>query len=228
MNRYRKAWVAALGALAQIAVVLDQALDDGTLPASWVPWVRVTLAILTAVGVYAVRNDPAPAQTVMNVSGYDAKHLQRAFDDQLRHRRDTGSARTVLVTLVGFAIAALLVVATMLAGPAEARPRPVEHVGVTFARTCSGVLEVGFGLEVLHGRAWTWRQDDGTAVVELHHLGSAAGPGGHWEAYPARSGSGGEGRLRVDVVGLPYWDAVRIVHGGVASSQRVPEDRCPA
>lgn len=56
MNRYRKAVVATIGGLGQVALVLDQALTDGMLPPSWVPWARVALALATALGVYAVPN----------------------------------------------------------------------------------------------------------------------------------------------------------------------------
>lgn len=201
MNRYSKAWVAVAGALAQIAVVLDQALDAGALPASWVPWVRVGLALATAVGVYAVRNTPAPVE-----------HVYR--------RGDTGSARTLLVALVGFALAGLLVVATLLAGPAEAHRRTPLHVDVNDARVCSSTLLVAFDLEQLVAREWTFRQDDGAAVLQLRHHGAAAGPAGHWETVT--STSGGEGHLRAQVGGLPYWDAVRVVHRGIVSSPRLP------
>ena len=204
MNRYRKAWVAVAGALAQIAVVLDQALDDGVLPPAWVPWVRVTLALLTAVGVYAVPNAPR----VVYVRG----------------RGDRGAARPgLLAALAALGTAVLLVLATLLAGPADAHRR-VEHVDANRACLSSGaVLVVSFDLEQLHGRTWTFLEDDGAAVVELHHVGAAAGPGGHWEAYPTRTRSGGEGHLRVDVSGLPYWDAARVVHRGIASSPVLPE-----
>lgn len=200
MSNYRKAWVAIAGALAQIAVVLDQAVSAGILPDEWVPWVRVVLAVATAFGVWRVRNVP---------STYVPRH-------------DAGSTRTVLVTLVGFAIAGLLVLATLVAGPADAHRRPPLHVRTNGAQVCSGVLLVAFSLEELRGNAWTFRQDDGSAVVQLRHQGAAAGPGGHWETYA--TASGGEGHLRVDVVGLPYWDAVRVVHGGIASSERLPEE----
>lgn len=56
MDRYRKSLVAAAGALAQIAVTLDEAALNGALPASWVPWARVVIALGTAVGVYATPN----------------------------------------------------------------------------------------------------------------------------------------------------------------------------
>lgn len=207
MSRYRKAWVAVAGALAQVAVVLDQALADGTLPPAWVPWVRVALAALTAVGVYAVPNAPRTLYV---------------------RARDTGSARPGLLgALLAFAAAGLLIVTAVLAGPAEAHRR-VEHVGVTSARVCSSTLVVGFGLERLQAGAWGFLQDDGHAVVQLHHLGAAAGPGGRWVAYPDRTTSGGEGSLRVAVGSLPYWDAVRVVHAGVASSPRLPEWGCAA
>lgn len=134
-------------------------------------------------------------------------------------RGDSGSARTVFAALVGFVLAGILVVATLLAGPAEAR-RPAEHVATNGAQVCGSTLLVAFSLERLDGRAWAFRQDDGTATVQLRHQGAAAGPGGHWETYPAASG--GEGHLRVAVAGLPYWDAVRVVHGGIASSPRLP------
>ena len=112
------------------------------------------------------------------------------------------------------------------APPADAHTRPVEHVAVNRVVDCRGVVAVAFSLEVLHGREWTFRQDDGAAVVELHHLGAAAGPGGHWEAYPVTSG--GEGHLRVDVsAGVPYYDSVRVRHAGWTSSARLPEG-CPA
>lgn len=205
MSKYRKAWIAAAGALAQIAVVLDQALTAGTLPPSWVPWVRVFLAVLTAVGVFAVRNAPAT---------YVPRH------------GDAGTTGAMFVTLVGFTLAGLLVVATLLAGPAQAR-RQLEHVGVASARACSGTLVVAFNLEVLRGGVWAFQQDDGAASVQLRHQDAAAGPGGHWETVASAPGGGGEGRLRVPVAGLPYWDAVRVVHHGVASSPRLPEEGCP-
>lgn len=137
-------------------------------------------------------------------------------------RGDSGTARAVLVTLVGFALAGALVVATLLAGPAEAHRRPAEHVRANGAQVCGSTLLVAFELEQLDRGEWTFRQDDGGAVVQLRHQGAAAGPGGHWETY--RTASGGEGHLRVAVGGLPYWDAVRVVHAGVASSPRLPQE----
>jgi len=64
LNPYRKAAVAVLGALAQLLVVLDEALSVGVLPEAWVPWVRVALALGTALGVYGVRNSRGPGQHV--------------------------------------------------------------------------------------------------------------------------------------------------------------------
>lgn len=136
-----------------------------------------------------------------------------------RHE-DAGTSRAAFAALVGFALAAALVVATLLAGPADAHRRPAEHVRTNGAQVCGGTLLVAFELEQLVGGAWTFRQDDGAAVVQLHHLGNGAAPGGQWETYvPA---SGGEGHLRLSVVGRPFWDAVRVVHDGIASSPRLP------
>lgn len=58
MDQYRKAAVAALGALAQILVVLDSAADAGVLPESWRPWIVVAVALGTALGVERVPNAP--------------------------------------------------------------------------------------------------------------------------------------------------------------------------
>lgn len=210
MNRYRKGIAAALGAIVQVGILLDEQLDAGTIPDEWVPWVRLLAAVATVVGVVWVRNEP---QTV---------YLRRG-------RGDLGSARPGLLgAFCAFAAAVLLVItAAVFAGPAEAHRR-LEHVRVNRACMWPGaVLDVAFSLEQLRGRAWAFLEDDGAAAVELHHVGAAAGPGGHWQAYPDRTASGGEGHLRVDVAGLPYWDAVRVLHGGVASSQRLPEV-CPA
>lgn len=204
MNRYRKGIAAALGAIVQVGILLDEQLDAGTIPESWVPWVRLIVAVATVVGVVWVPNAPR----VVYVRG----------------RGDVGAARTGLLgTLAAVASAALLVItAIAAAAPADAHRR-VEHVDANRASLSSGVLVVSFDLEQLHGRTWTFLEDDGAAVVELHHVGAAAGPGGHWEAYPTRTRSGGEGHLRVDVSGLPYWDAARVVHRGIASSPVLPE-----
>lgn len=208
---YRKYYVAILGGLAQVAVVLDQALDAGILPASWRPWVVLAVAAATALGVRQVRNAPLLASGGSIPAGPSRGRSTWG---------DAGTARTLLVTLVGFSLAGLLVAATLLAGPAEAHRRPAEHVRTNGAQVCGGTLLVAFELEQLVGGAWTFRQDDGAAVVQLHHHGNGAAPGGQWETYvPA---SGGEGHLRLSVVGRPFWDAVRVMHDGIASSPRLP------
>lgn len=63
MSNYRKFWVALLGALVQIAAVLDAALEFDILPESWRPWVIVLLALATAVGVRQVKNVPRHSAT---------------------------------------------------------------------------------------------------------------------------------------------------------------------
>lgn len=64
MSRYRKALVAVAGGLAQVAIVAGDAVDSGVVPPSWVPWVRVVVALGTAVAVYAVPNTPGRHEAV--------------------------------------------------------------------------------------------------------------------------------------------------------------------
>lgn len=52
-RRYRKAIIAALGA---VATAVASALTDGTITMG--EWALVVVAVLTALGVYQVRNEP--------------------------------------------------------------------------------------------------------------------------------------------------------------------------
>ena len=208
MDRYRKAGVALLGALAQLATVLDEAQVAGVLPHAWLPWVRVVLALATALGVWAVPNVPMPALLP-------------------EHGRDRGTSTLMVSTVMAVllvAAATWLLIALAIAPPASAH-RSVEHVRASSARVCGHLLLVGVELEQRHGREWVFAQDDGLATVQLRYLGNGAGPGGHWETIA--SVSGGEGLHRVDVGGRPYWDAVRVVHAGVASSPHLAEGCTP-
>jgi hypothetical protein len=56
VDRYRKFWVAGIGALAQILAVVDQAQTAGVIPEAWQPWVIVAIAVATAVGVERIPN----------------------------------------------------------------------------------------------------------------------------------------------------------------------------
>lgn len=183
MNRYRKGLAAALGFVAQAALLLDEQLDAGTLPESWVPWARLVVAAATVVGVVWVRNAPAT----------DGRH------------EDAGTARAALVTLVGFALASLLVVATLIAGPTEARSRAPR---VTAARVCNGGVTVFLDF---HGR-----RDVGVTDVQGLYVGAAAGPGGRWEPL-ATIGSEGARLWRISGRGVPLKvRAVDTISGAVS------------
>lgn len=64
MSRYRKALVAVAGALAQVAIVADDVAIVDAVPPSWVPWLRVVVALGTAAAVYAVPNAPGRHEAV--------------------------------------------------------------------------------------------------------------------------------------------------------------------
>lgn len=53
MARYRKTFVAVVGVLAQV-------IASGALPAEWLPWANVALALATALSVWRVPNETAP------------------------------------------------------------------------------------------------------------------------------------------------------------------------
>lgn len=220
---------AVWGTLAFLAM-LPGVLELADVDTSALPWLAGIVAATTAITrVAAAPQVEVFLQTYvpwLAKAAPDGRHEAGRDEDQ---PADAGTVRGWL--LIG--VMALLVIAAMafvalLAGsaPAAAHPRPVEHVAVNRVVDCRGVVTVAFSLERPVGRVWEFVQDDGAAVVELHHLGAAAGPGGHWEAYP--TASGGEGHLRVDVsAGVPYYDSVRVRHGGWTSSARLPEG-CPA
>ena len=181
-------------------------------------WPRVG-AVVLGLGVSGPTYVPRHRANVAEILG-------RALPSNEGDRGDSGTAKTWLIagwmTLIILGSLAIVAVQVASAPAADAHTRPVEHVSVNRVTNCMGVLSVAFSLEVLRGRQWTFRQDDGGAVVEVHHLGSGAGPGGHWEAY--RTTSGGEGHLRVDTsAGIPYWDSVRVRHAGWTSSPALPQ-----
>jgi len=221
---------AVWGVLAFLAL-LPGMLEVADVDTSALPWLAGIVATTTAITrVMAAPQVEAFLQTYvpwLAKTRPDGAHELGRDEDA---PADAGTVRGWLVIgVMALLVIASMVFVAMLAGsaaPADAHMRPVEHVAVNRVTDCRGVLAVAFSLEVLHGREWTFRQDDGAAVVEVHHLGAAAGPGGHWEAYPATSG--GEGHLRVDTAaGLPFWDAVRVRHSGWTSSPAVAVE-CPA
>lgn len=143
---------------------------------------------------------------------------------------DGGYSRAhVLVILAAGAVVCLAAVAVG-ASSADAHRRPLPYVGITVA--CiepAGVLSVRWTSADLSGRDWRPRMDDGSAFVELHHLGAGAGPGGSWVV--GRRLAAGEHHARVALSGEPTWDAVRVVLGGVPGGvvRSVPvvlPDRC--
>ena len=211
MDRYRKAWIAVAGFVATLLAALDQALDVGIVPESWRPWLVVAITAATALGVERVPNTaPRWAAT--------------------RRRDDTGAASPRLLA-VFLAVAGLVTVA--LAGDAQARPGPAPHIRVTSASKCDGTLAIGYGIETFHRGAWDFQQDRGDVRVELHHIGSGAGPGGHWDPPANAPFRHVEGHFAVRVVAEPTWDAVRVIlpdpgWGDVASSQALATARCPA
>ncbi len=203
MNRYRKAWVAVAGMLAQLAVILDQILDADVVPESWRPWVVLAVAVATAAGVRQVPNAPG------------------------RHE-DAGRARPSVLAAWS-AVLALVLAGGLFAGDAQAHRRPVPHLGVASAVQCRGELTVTYGFEELAGRTWTPVPDSTGARVEVRHVGAAAGEGGRWDALPPVRRV--EGQVTVDVAGEPTWDLVRVVApvpgiGEVVSSGRYPTAGC--
>jgi hypothetical protein len=114
----------------------------------------------------------------------------------------------------------VLVGAGVLTGSvASARPEPI-HVGVTSTRVCGGVLEVYYNTEVLQGREWMIRLDDGATALQLRDVA------GRWR--PVASKSGGEGARRFPWAG--GYDAARIVHtpDGITSTGVPIDGRCSA
>jgi hypothetical protein len=221
--------LAALVALASMAPLLVR--EAGLDPARW-PWLATVLAV--AAGLTRLMAAPQVEAFLQTYLPWLAKakpdgehELGRAEDDPYV---DTGSIRSWLMIglMALLVIASLAFVALMAASapPADARTRPVEHVRVAQATDCRGVLDVNISFERPRGREWVFREDDGAGVIELHFLGAAAGPGGHWDARPSRSG--GEGHYLVSTVGLQTWDAVRVRHAGWTSSQAVVSAGCPA
>lgn len=67
MDRYRKFLVAGAGVALQLLTLLVHALNAGLLPASWVPWVQVVVALATALGVRQVENAPDPSRAVVRI-----------------------------------------------------------------------------------------------------------------------------------------------------------------
>jgi hypothetical protein len=142
---------------------------------------------------------------------------------------DAGHARAWLLTGLG-TLAAILLLAAATAPSAVSQPRTPAHVQVIAAYDCNGELITVYGLEryreTSDGGEWVFQQDDGTVELQLHRIGNGAREGGQWTTYPTRSG--GEGRRLFRDVGVPTWDAVRVVRDGVASSQALPTEGCPA
>ena len=258
MDRYRKAWIAALGFLATLLTALDQALDVGIVPESWGPWLVVAITAAAALGVERIPNAPPwserwAAARSRDDTGATSPRLLAAF---------LAVAGLVTVALAGNAPAT-----ASPAGDAHAKPRPAPHIRVTSAVDCEGILTVGYGLEdfvteadgpmknniddVAYAfdssdpidAAWVDRPPVPGVRLELHHIGASAGPGGHWdppanlpfrhvEGYPVE-GQEIEGQLVYRVVAEPTWDAVRVIlpdpgWGDVASSQALATPRCPA
>lgn len=180
MSNYRKLIPALIGALAQVLTLLDQAVGEHALPASWVPWVQVAIAVATAAGVYGVKpNVPAAPPA------------------------DRGSAGVAL--LAGLAVVLLL---TAAAAPALASSRhaarPVVVPEVTRAiGGCAGDARTYLTVRTLVGDrgAWTASAAHAGVVVEGWFEGAwrrptqAATPDGGiladagWGRWRARLGS---------------------------------------
>lgn len=246
MSRYWKFWAAMLGVVAQVAVVAADSLDKGLVPPSWAPWVRVGLAVATAL---AVLGAPKNAPGRVPVGRHEAVPAWGAtFDDGAGG--DSGRARVPVLTVV---LVAALVAAS--AGPAAARldgthPRPVAsstrswapvvHPQVVSAGVCDvGVLVVRFDGEFLADRSWVPLLDDGSTRLELLDGSGrevdAGHPDGRWEPPEPEGGpvvSGGEHTLRwagwawADGHGLHYYQA-RVVTGGYTSTAVPVEGGCP-
>jgi hypothetical protein len=226
VSKYNKLWVALLGGLMQIALALPSLLDSGAVPAQWVPWVRVLVAVLTAAGVYGVPNGPTLA----------GRHEQGTGPDP-----EAGRASVVLVLavagLVLFTVPASAQVldpgrpATMRAALA-AVGGPVVAPVVTSAELCGEVLYVHFTVLQLTGRTWASLPDAGGARLEVLEVSGRSQPGGEWET-PVGVGSGGEGVLRwpgwerAAELGLHYGMA-RVTVDGFTSERAPIENGCAA
>lgn len=81
--------------------------------------------------------------------------------------------------------------------------------------------------------AWTFAKPDGSAVVELHHVGARAGRGGSWDPVPLRRVLHHTTEIDVQLSGEPTWDKIRVTvaspgSGRVASSGVLVATRCAA
>jgi hypothetical protein len=222
MSRYWKYWVAVAGVLAQLLVAVEAALDVGAIPEGWRPWVVVVIAVATALGVRKVENAPmttAPARAYAELVALADEEARRRG-----YRGDGGYARPRLLWGALLPMAAVLAVAASGA-PAQAHgpvaPLPV----ITDIEQCDGVLTVDFTVIELEAGRLTVMHDPGDVFIELHHVGSAAGPGGKWSP-PERLGAG-NGQALADVAGLPTWDLARVTMPyrgqAVASDAHTPE-----
>lgn len=217
---------AVWGTLA-FAAMLPGILEVAAVDVSTLPWLAGVVAATT--GITRVMAAPQVEAFLQTYLPWLAKQAPDGRHELGRDESTTAGApvdggRAHPVLLAGLLLAALAVVCSVLlvADRADAKPRPVVHVDAIRVMQCGGVVEVAYGFErVNRWNQWVWLPDDGTATVELHHLGANAGPGGSWVKYPAASG--GEGRLRIDVsAGIPFWDSARVTRGGYVSSPVLP------
>jgi hypothetical protein len=129
---------------------------------------------------------------------------------------DTRHWGSRLDALLGWGLALLLILGTVLlgAGDAEAHQRavaPLPYVGVLSATEQGGDLTVAYGIERQAGASsWEVIPDDFGATVQLHYIGNGAGEGGRWDAAPP-STQRVEGIVVTPVAGIPTWDLVRVV-----------------
>jgi hypothetical protein len=182
VDRYRKALVAAGGALAQVVGVLVTADDAGLLPASWRPWVAVLVGAATVLGVYRLPNAAGRVD--------DGRH-------ELGRAEDPGRSLLRVMLIVGGIL--VLVLATVPASAAAVsrwgRPGQLVVPHVVSARDCDGTLWVAYGARVVSGREVREVLDDGlTGGLQLLDVSGRSQPHGTWITVGA--GRGGEGMLR--------------------------------
>lgn len=211
----------ALQVLAGLAVLAPILVREAGLDPAELPWLAT--ALLAAAAVTRIMSLPE-VDAILQRLGIG---LQQDGRHELGRTEDRGAAGV----RVGLVLA--LVAVVMLAMPAAAAPRrhlvvrpgPL-FVGITSARTCMGLLELRYSTERLGRGAWEVVPDGWGADVQLHRIGTAAGPGGRWEPAPEPTRRG-EGYVGVPASSLPTWDLARVVVRAdsvvVASSGRIPE-----
>jgi hypothetical protein len=129
-----------------------------------------------------------------------------------------------LRTAIVLTLAGGVLLATPASAHAPRRAQVLTHLQVGRVCTSGSAIDVSYSLEDLIGREWTFRQDRGDVTVQLHFLGGRNGPTGQaW--VDVESASGGEGHRRVSRL-QPFFDSVRVVRAGVASSGRPVEGPC--